>query len=111
MLACGAAYVIDREMGEYQDIYFRADATLQFGYESGYDRDTMLRLCEERGGDPRRPGKSDELDALLWRAARPGEPSWPSRSGLAGQAGMSSAQPSRSVVSEAASTSRAVVAI
>lgn len=78
MLACGAAYVIDREMGEYQDIYFRADATLQFGYESGYDRDTMLRLCEERGGDPRRPGKSDELDALLWRAARPGEPSWPS---------------------------------
>lgn len=66
MLACGAAYVIDREMGEYQDIYFRADATLQFGYESGYDRDTMLRLCEERGGDPRRPGKSDELDALLW---------------------------------------------
>ncbi|CNW03370.1 cysteinyl-tRNA synthetase [Mycobacterium tuberculosis] len=72
MLACGAAYVIDREMGEYQDIYFRADATLQFGYESGYDRDTMLRLCEERGGDPRRPGKSDELDALLWRAARPG---------------------------------------
>lgn len=29
MLACGAAYVIDREMGEYQDIYFRADATLQ----------------------------------------------------------------------------------
>lgn len=65
-------------MGEYQDIYFRADATLQFGYESGYDRDTMLRLCEERGGDPRRPGKSDELDALLWRAARPGEPSWPS---------------------------------
>lgn len=78
MLACGAAYVIDREMGEYQDIYFRADATLQFGYESGYDRDTMLRLCEERGGDPRRPGKSDELDALLRRAARPGEPSWPS---------------------------------
>lgn len=70
MLACGAAYVIDREMGEYQDIYFRADATLQFGYESGYDRDTMLRLCEERGGDPRRPGKSDELDALA-EALRP----------------------------------------
>ena len=57
---------------------YRADATTQFGYESGYDRDTMLRLFAERGGDPDRPGKGDELDALLWRAERPGEPSWPS---------------------------------
>ncbi len=75
MLVSGAAYVID---DEYPDIYFRADATLQFGYESGYDRDTMLRLYEQSGGDPRRPGKNGELDALLWRAARPGEPSWSS---------------------------------
>jgi L-cysteine:1D-myo-inositol 2-amino-2-deoxy-alpha-D-glucopyranoside ligase len=75
MLASGAAYVVD---DEYPDVYYRADATLQFGYESGYDRDTMLRLFAERGGDPDRPGKTDELDALLWRAARAGEPSWPS---------------------------------
>ncbi len=75
MLASGAAYVID---DEYQDVYFRADATPQFGYESGYDRDTMLQLFEQRGGDPQRSGKSDVLDALLWRAARPEEPSWPS---------------------------------
>jgi L-cysteine:1D-myo-inositol 2-amino-2-deoxy-alpha-D-glucopyranoside ligase len=75
MLASGAAYVLD---GEFPDVYYRADATPQFGYESGYDRDTMLALFAERGGDPRRPGKTDELDALLWRAARPGEPSWPS---------------------------------
>ena len=54
---------------EYPDVYFRADATPQFGYESGYDRDTMLRLFAERGGDPDRPGKTDQLDALLWRAA------------------------------------------
>jgi L-cysteine:1D-myo-inositol 2-amino-2-deoxy-alpha-D-glucopyranoside ligase len=74
LLASGAAYVVD---DEYPDIYFRADATPQFGYESGYDRDTMLRLFAERGGDPHRPGKTDELDALLWRAARDGEPSWP----------------------------------
>ncbi|OBK34690.1 cysteine--1-D-myo-inosityl 2-amino-2-deoxy-alpha-D-glucopyranoside ligase [Mycobacterium sp. 1165196.3] len=73
MLASGAAYVVD---GEYPDIYYRADATMQFGYESGYDRDTMLRLFAERGGDPQRPGKTDQLDALLWRAERPGEPSW-----------------------------------
>ena len=75
MLASGAAYAVD---GEYPDIYYRADATPQFGYESGYDRETMLRLSEERGGDPHRPGKTDELDAVLWRAARDGEPSWPS---------------------------------
>lgn len=79
MLASGAAYVVD---GEYPDVYFRADATVQFGYESGYDRDTMLRLFAERGGDPGRPGKTDELDALLWRAARPGEPNWPSPFGF-----------------------------
>ncbi|MBO0676327.1 cysteine--1-D-myo-inosityl 2-amino-2-deoxy-alpha-D-glucopyranoside ligase [Mycolicibacterium sp. S2-37] len=76
MLASGAAYIVDDS--EYPDVYFRADATVQFGYESGYDRDTMLRLSAERGGDPDRLGKADELDALLWRARRPGEPSWPS---------------------------------
>ncbi len=78
LLASGAAYVID---DEYPDIYFRADATPQFGYESGYDRETMLRLFEQRGGDPHRPGKSDQLDALLWRSARDGEPSWPAAFG------------------------------
>ena len=76
MLASGAAYIVDD--GDYPDVYFRADATLQFGYESGYDRATMLALFGERGGDPDRPGKTDPLDALLWRAARSGEPSWPS---------------------------------
>ena len=77
MLASGAAYVVDAGDG-HPDVYFRADATEQFGYESGYDRDTMLTLFGERGGDPDRAGKSDPLDALLWRAERPGEPSWPS---------------------------------
>jgi L-cysteine:1D-myo-inositol 2-amino-2-deoxy-alpha-D-glucopyranoside ligase len=76
MLASGAAYVVDD--AEFPDVYFRADATSEFGYESGYDRDTMLTLFAERGGDPDRAGKTDQLDALLWRAERPGEPSWPS---------------------------------
>lgn len=78
MLASGAAYVVDPEIGDYPDVYYRADATPQFGYESHYDRETMLRLFAERGGDPDRVGKTDQLDALLWKAARPGEPSWPS---------------------------------
>ncbi|TLG01899.1 cysteine--1-D-myo-inosityl 2-amino-2-deoxy-alpha-D-glucopyranoside ligase [Nocardia cyriacigeorgica] len=76
LVASGAAYTVDD--AEFPDIYFRADATEQFGYESGYDRATMERLFAERGGDPDRPGKRDTIDALLWRAARPGEPSWPS---------------------------------
>lgn len=76
MLASGAAYVVDDPT--YPDVYFHADATEQFGYESGYDRDTMLTLFTERGGDPDRPGKADPLDALMWRAERAGEPAWPS---------------------------------
>ena len=75
MLASGSAYVVDD--AEHPDVYYRADATPQFGYESGYDRPTMARLFAERGGDPERPGKSDELDPVLWTAQRPGEPSWP----------------------------------
>ena len=109
MLASGAAYVVDD--AEYPDVYFRADATAQFGYESGYDRDTMLRLFGERGGDPDRPGKSDPLDALLWRAERPGEPSpGRRRSGPAGPAGTWNARRSRSTASAPASTSRAAAA-
>ncbi|ANW65394.1 cysteine--1-D-myo-inosityl 2-amino-2-deoxy-alpha-D-glucopyranoside ligase [Mycobacterium sp. djl-10] len=76
MLASGAAYVVDDP--RYPDVYFRADATAQFGYESGFDRETMLTLFTERGGDPDRPGKADPLDALMWRAERAGEPAWPS---------------------------------
>jgi L-cysteine:1D-myo-inositol 2-amino-2-deoxy-alpha-D-glucopyranoside ligase len=63
---------------EFPDIYFRADANPEFGYESGYDRATMDKFFAERGGDPDRVGKRDPLDALLWRAERTGEPSWPS---------------------------------
>ena len=70
--ARGAAYDVDG------DIYFPVDADPRFGEVSGLDRETMLALSAERGGDPDRPGKKDPLDPLLWRAARPGEPSWDS---------------------------------
>lgn len=76
LLASGAAYVVDDE--QFPDVYFRHDATEQFGYESGYDRATMDTFFAERGGDPERAGKRDPLDALLWRVEREGEPSWPS---------------------------------
>lgn len=74
LVAAGAAYQVDD--AEFPDIYFRTEATEQFGYESGYDRATMEKLFAERGGDPDRAGKRDTIDALLWRAERPDEPSW-----------------------------------
>jgi L-cysteine:1D-myo-inositol 2-amino-2-deoxy-alpha-D-glucopyranoside ligase len=78
LLASGAAYRID---GEYPDVYFRHDATGRFGSVSHYDDATMRALFGERGGDPDRPGKEHPLDALLWRMARDGEPSWDSEFG------------------------------
>ncbi len=74
LLASGTAYPVETD--GFRDIYFDVSATGHFGYESRYDRDTMLRLFAERGGDPTLAGKRDALDSLLWRAARPGEPSW-----------------------------------
>ena len=79
LLAGGAAYRIDDP--EYPDVYYDSSATPDFGYESGYDERTMLQLSAERGGDPDRPGKRNPVDALLWRMARPGEPSWDSELG------------------------------
>ncbi len=79
LLDSGAGYRIDD--AEFPDIYFDVSATGRFGYESRYDRSTMLALAAERGGDPERPGKRDPLDPLLWRMARPGEPSWRSALG------------------------------
>ncbi|HEV2086899.1 MAG TPA: cysteine--1-D-myo-inosityl 2-amino-2-deoxy-alpha-D-glucopyranoside ligase [Cryptosporangiaceae bacterium] len=75
LLAAGAAYRLDDGSG---DIYHDVTAGPRFGYQSRYDRDTMLRLSAERGGDPDRPGKRDPLDPLVWRGERDGEPSWPS---------------------------------
>lgn len=84
LLSSGVAYrIADDDDG---DIYFDISATGRFGYESGYDESLMLRLAAERGGDPQRAGKRHPLDPLLWRMARPGEPSWDSPMG-AGRAG------------------------
>ncbi|RAV32087.1 cysteine--1-D-myo-inosityl 2-amino-2-deoxy-alpha-D-glucopyranoside ligase [Corynebacterium heidelbergense] len=73
LLDRGAAYQVD---DEYPDIYADYSFTPQFGYESRYDPATMAELFAERGGDPQRPGKRHPLDALVWRAHRPGEPRW-----------------------------------
>jgi L-cysteine:1D-myo-inositol 2-amino-2-deoxy-alpha-D-glucopyranoside ligase len=72
LAAAGATYFLDG------DVYFSVAAAPRFGYVSGLDAAAMRELSAERGGDPDRRGKKDPLDPLLWRAERPGEPSWPS---------------------------------
>lgn len=68
----GAIYRVE------DDLYMSVTADPAFGAESGLDRDEMLRIFPERGGDPDRPGKKDPLDCVVWRGEREGEPSWPS---------------------------------
>ena len=63
------------------DLYFSRASDPDFGSVSHLDPTTMAELFAERGGDPARPGKKDPLDALVWLAARPGEPSWASSFG------------------------------
>jgi L-cysteine:1D-myo-inositol 2-amino-2-deoxy-alpha-D-glucopyranoside ligase len=78
LLRCGLAY------GVGDDIYFDSAAaasdTWSLGDVSSLSRRAMQALSLERGGDAH-PAKRDVLDPLLWRAARPGEPSWPSAHG------------------------------
>ncbi|WP_308468719.1 cysteine--1-D-myo-inosityl 2-amino-2-deoxy-alpha-D-glucopyranoside ligase [Rathayibacter soli] len=87
LLERGIAYRVPTTDAAGQDIYFdlAAAAALtpwRLGQESNLDRVQMLELSAERGGDPERAGKRDPLDPLLWRSARNGEPSWPSRVGV-----------------------------
>jgi L-cysteine:1D-myo-inositol 2-amino-2-deoxy-alpha-D-glucopyranoside ligase len=60
------------------DMYLTRSADPSFGAVSGLDAAAMTELFAERGGDPGRPGKKDPLDPLVWLAARPDEPAWPS---------------------------------
>ena len=68
------------------DVYFDVDAAGQLreddpdawvvGSTCRMDREQMMPLFADHGGDPDRTGKRDALDPLLWRVERPGEPSW-----------------------------------
>jgi len=68
--AAGAVYRVD------DDLYYSVTADPDFGAVSGWDRNRMLEVFGERGGDPERAGKKDPLDCVVWRGERPGEPSW-----------------------------------
>ena len=93
LLASGAAYVVE---DEYPDVYYRADATPQFGYESGYDRETMLRLFERarRRPAPARQDRRTRRAAVAGRAAGRAQLAGAVRR-RAGRAGTSNARRSR----------------
>jgi L-cysteine:1D-myo-inositol 2-amino-2-deoxy-alpha-D-glucopyranoside ligase len=82
LLANGQAYQLpgyhlaDGELEPDGDVYFSVHADPRFGTIAGLDEPAMMKIFAERGGDPDRPGKKHPLDCLLWRVARPGEPSW-----------------------------------
>ena len=59
---------------ENQDVYFSVAAFDSYGQLSGKKVDE-LRAGERVDVDP---GKKDPLDFVLWKSAKPGEPSWPS---------------------------------
>ncbi|MCH1512513.1 MAG: cysteine--tRNA ligase [Acidimicrobiales bacterium] len=62
-------------------VYFEVGAFEGFGSLSGFDRETMLELAAERGGNPNDPNKRDPLDFVLWQPSAEDEPAWESRWG------------------------------
>jgi L-cysteine:1D-myo-inositol 2-amino-2-deoxy-alpha-D-glucopyranoside ligase len=72
LVATGNTYTVD------SDLYFSVHSDSNFGSRSHLSQEQMMEIFSERGGDPKRIGKRDPLDALLWRGHRPGEPSWDS---------------------------------
>jgi L-cysteine:1D-myo-inositol 2-amino-2-deoxy-alpha-D-glucopyranoside ligase len=82
LLDSGYAYrvpVEDAPPGTLGDVYADLSADPAFASQTRLDPFAADRLFAERGGDPDRPGKRGRLDPLLWRAERPGEPSWDGR--------------------------------
>jgi L-cysteine:1D-myo-inositol 2-amino-2-deoxy-alpha-D-glucopyranoside ligase len=75
----GGVYPVDDP--EFADLYFAQAGDPQFGSLSHLGETEALDVFAERGGDPDRPGKKAALDCLIWRLARPGEPSWESAFG------------------------------
>jgi L-cysteine:1D-myo-inositol 2-amino-2-deoxy-alpha-D-glucopyranoside ligase len=59
-------------------VYFDVSTFDRFGQVSHLDRDEMLRLAAERGGNPDDRNKRDPLDFVLWQPSADDEPAWES---------------------------------
>ncbi|EUA23854.1 tRNA synthetases class I (C) catalytic domain protein [Mycobacterium xenopi 4042] len=53
------------------DVYFDVLSYPEYGRLSGH------RIEDVHQGEGAAPGKRDQRDFTLWKAAKPGEPSWP----------------------------------
>ncbi|MCY3635339.1 MAG: cysteine--tRNA ligase [bacterium] len=62
-------------------VYFDISSFDRFGQVSHFDRNTMLALAAEHGGNPDDPDKRDPLDFVLWQKSAPDEPAWDSKWG------------------------------
>ncbi|MCY3968227.1 MAG: cysteine--tRNA ligase [bacterium] len=62
-------------------VYFDVSTYESFGQISQLDRNQMLALAAEHGGNPNDPNKSDALDFVLWQASAADEPAWDSKWG------------------------------
>jgi L-cysteine:1D-myo-inositol 2-amino-2-deoxy-alpha-D-glucopyranoside ligase len=59
-------------------VYFDVSSFERFGQVSHLDRDAMLRLAAEHGGNVDDPHKHDPLDFVLWQPSAEDEPAWES---------------------------------
>lgn len=58
------------------DIYLDLSTVPGFPDNLPFPEKLALEIFAERGGDPKREGKHNALDPLLWRGKREGEPYW-----------------------------------
>ncbi len=79
LVPSGLVYQVDDP--QHPDWYFNTVAATGFGGISHLDEAAMIASFADNGGDPGRPGKRHPLDCLVWRYARPDEPSWTSSLG------------------------------
>ncbi len=68
----GLAYVANGS------VYFSVEKDPCFGKLSHLPADDMLPIANERGNFPDDPNKRAAIDFIMWQAASPGEPTWPS---------------------------------
>jgi L-cysteine:1D-myo-inositol 2-amino-2-deoxy-alpha-D-glucopyranoside ligase len=59
-------------------VYFDVSSFDRFGQVSHYDREQMIALARQHGGNPDDPNKRDPLDFVLWQPSASDEPSWES---------------------------------
>jgi L-cysteine:1D-myo-inositol 2-amino-2-deoxy-alpha-D-glucopyranoside ligase len=59
-------------------VYFSVGSFDRFGQVSHLDRNQMLALAAQNGGNPDDPNKRDPLDFVLWQPSAPDEPAWES---------------------------------